>query len=81
MKSRGIAPIYYHKTDNSRLELDFLIQYRGQLLPIEVKAEGNVRANSLTALLRSDPTLRAVRLSMLPYKQQDQLYCVPLYAV
>ena len=81
MKSRGIAPIYYHKTDNSRLELDFLIQYRGQLLPIEVKAEGNVRANSLTALLRSDPTLQAVRLSMLPYKQQDQLYCVPLYAV
>ena len=81
MKSRGIAPIYYHKTDNSRLELDFLIQYRGQLLPIEVKAEGNVRANSLTALLRSDPTLRAVRLSMLPYKQQGQLYCVPLYAV
>ncbi len=81
MKSRGIAPIYYHKTDNSRLELDFLIQYQGRLLPIEVKAEGNVRANSLTALLRSEPELRAVRFSMLPYKEQEQLYCVPLYAV
>ncbi len=81
MKSRGIDPIYYHKTDNSRLELDFLIQHHGQLLPIEVKAEGNIRANSLTALLRSNPTLRAVRFSMLPYKQQEQLYCVPLYAI
>lgn len=81
MKSRGIGSIYYHKTDNSRLELDFLIQHHGQLLPIEVKAEGNIRANSLTALLRSNPTLRAVRFSMLPYKQQEQLYCVPLYAV
>lgn len=81
MISRGITPIYYHKTDNSRLELDFLIQYQGKLLPIEVKAESNVRANSLTTLLHSTPDLRAVRFSMLPYKQQEQLYCVPLYAV
>lgn len=81
MKSRGIGPIYYHKTDDSRLELDFLIQYHGKLLPIEVKAEGNVRANSLTALLHATPDLQAVRFSMLPYKQQGQLYCVPLYSV
>lgn len=81
MKSRAIAPIYYHKTDDSRLELDFVIQYQGKLLPIEVKAEGNVRANSLTNLLRANPDLRAIRFSMLPYKQQEQLYCVPLYGI
>ena len=81
MKSRGVAPIYYHKTDDSRLELDFVIQYEGKLLPIEVKAEGNVKANSLTALLHSTPGLQAVRFSMLPYKKQEQLYCVPLYMV
>ncbi len=81
MKSRGIAPIYYHKTDDSRLELDFVIQHHGKLLPIEVKAEGNVRANSLTTLLRSTPDMEAMRFSMLPYKKQEQLYCVPLYAV
>ena len=81
MKSRGIAPICYHKTDDSRLELDFVIQSQGKLLPVEVKAEGNVRANSLTNLLRSVPELRAVRFSMLPYQKQEQLYCVPLYAI
>ena len=81
MKSRGIAPICYHKTDDSRLELDFVIQSQGKLLPVEVKAEGNVRANSLTNLLRSAPELRAVRFSMLPYQKQEQLYCVPLYAI
>ena len=81
MKCRRIAPIYYYKTDDSRLELDFVIQHEGKLLPIEVKAEGNVRANSLTKLLHSDPQLQAVRFSMLPYKNQEQLYCVPLYAV
>lgn len=81
LTSRGIAPIYYHSTDNSRLELDFVIQHNCRVLPIEVKAEGNVRANSLTALMRSDPDIKAVRLSMLPYREQGQLYCVPLYAV
>ncbi len=81
LKSHGVAPICYHNSANSRLEIDFLIQRKGNLLPIEVKAEGNVRANSLATLLRSTPELNAVRFSMLPYKQQEQLLCVPLYAV
>lgn len=81
MKSRNISPIYYHKTDDSRLELDFVIQYKGKLLPIEVKAESNVRANSLMTLLKANPDLHAVRFSMLPYKKQEQLFCVPLYVV
>ena len=81
MKSRNISPIYYHKTDDSRLELDFVIQYKGKLLPIEVKAEGNVRANSLMTLLKANPDLQAVRFSMLPYKKQEQLFCVPLYVI
>ena len=81
MKSHGISPVYYHKTDDSRLELDFVIQQNARLLPIEVKAEGNVMANSLTALLAKNPDLEALRFSMLPYKEQGQLKCVPLYAV
>lgn len=81
MKSHAIGPIYYHKTDDSRLELDFVIQRNARLLPIEVKAEGNVRANSLTALLKATPELSAERFSMLPYKEQGQLTNVPLYAV
>lgn len=81
MKSHETAPIYYHKTDDSRLELDFVIQRQSQLLPIEVKAEGNVRANSLTALLKANPEMSAERFSMLPYKQQGQLTNIPLYCV
>lgn len=81
MKSHNQHAIYYHKTDDSRLELDFVIQHNAHLLPIEVKAEGNVRANSLTRLLSEDNTLTAVRYSMLPYKEQGQLTNVPLYGV
>lgn len=81
MMSHDISPIYYYKTDDSRLELDFVIQHNACLLPIEVKAERNVRANSLTALLQSTPGLTAIRYSMLPYREQGQLTCIPLYAV
>lgn len=81
LKSAGISPIYYYNTDDSRLELDFLIQQQGKLLPIEVKAEGNVRANSLTKLMHENPNLTAIRYSMLPYKQQGQLTNIPLYCV
>jgi predicted AAA+ superfamily ATPase len=81
MKSQGVAPICYYKTDDSRLELDFVIQRDAHLLPIEVKAETNVRANSLTNLLKSRPELKAERFSMLPYRVQGQMTCIPLYAV
>ena len=79
MKSFGIEPIYYHKTEDSRLEIDFVIQQDAQLLPIEVKAEGNVRANSLTNFLKENPEIHAVRYSMLPYKEQSQMTNIPLY--
>lgn len=68
-------------TNDSRLELDFVIQQDDQVLPIEAKAEGNVRANSLTTLLAAQPTMQAVRYSMLPYRRQEQLSCVPLYMI
>lgn len=81
MKSHGISPIFYHNTDDSRLELDFVIQCKSEVLPIEVKAEGNVRANSLTRMLKENANMKAARLSMLPYKPQGQLTNYPLYSI
>lgn len=81
MKSQNISPIYYHKTDDSRLEIDFLIQHNAHLMPIEVKAGGVVKSNSLTTLLKNNPDLHAIRYSMLQYVEQKQLTNIPLYAV
>ena len=81
MKSHGTNPIYYHTAEGSRLEIDFVIQSEGKPLPIEVKAGGNVRANSLTRLLAENPELKALRYSLLPYKEQGQMTNLPLYAV
>ena len=81
MVSHGTNSIYYHTSDESRLEIDYVVQHNAQLLPIEVKAEGNVRANSLTRLLKDNPDMTAVRYSMLPYKEQAQMTNIPLYAI
>lgn len=82
MKSKGEENIFYHKTDDgTRLEIDFLIQRNAQLLPIEVKAEGNVRANSLSKLLKQNPDFHAIRYSMKRYIEQEQMTCYPLYAI
>ena len=70
-----------HSFPLMRLKIDFLIQRDGRPLPIEVKAGENVRANSLSTLLKNHPELHAFRYSMKPYIAQGQLICCPLYCV
>ncbi|MCR5569249.1 MAG: ATP-binding protein [Paludibacteraceae bacterium] len=79
--SHSGGAIYYYSSDNSRLEFDFLTQVDGKVVPIEVKAEGNVRANSFSAYLSEHPDLHGIRYSMLPYIQQEHFDNVPLWAI
>lgn len=81
MKSKDIAPIFYHSSDDSRLEIDFLIQNESHILPIEVKSGYVVRANSLSNFLLKNPDLYAIRYSLLPPINQDRLLCRPLYMI
>lgn len=82
MKSKGETSIFYHKADNgTRLEIDFMIARNASIIPIEVKAEGNVRANSLSNLLKQRTDLHAIRYSMKPYIEQESMSCYPLYAI
>lgn len=76
----GMA-IYYYSRDDSRLEVDFIAQYHGRIIPIEVKAEENLKAKSLKAFMEKHTSLHAVRISMAPYKDQNWLKNYPLYAV
>lgn len=81
MVSRDEGSIYYYSAGNSRLEIDFLVQKEAKIVPIEVKAEGNVRANSLSEFLKNNPEIRGVRYSMLPYVQQEHFDNLPLWAI
>lgn len=60
---------------------DFIAQYHGKIIPIEVKAEENLKAKSLKAFMDKHADLHAIRFSMSPYKKQDWLTNIPLYGV
>ena len=77
----GLQHIYYYSSDTSRMEMDFLIQRDGVLLPIEVKGGTSVKATSLHHYLMEHPDISAIRYSMLPYRQQANITNMPLYGV
>lgn len=79
LTSQGIS-LYYHSVDNSTIEIDFLTAYKDHVVPIEVKAEVNVKSKSLRTFITRNPGLKGLRFSMLPYEQQDWMTNIPLCA-
>ena len=80
LKCYADTGIYYYDSDTSKLELDFLIQSGNALVPIEVKAEENLRAKSLSQFYADHPDSRPIRLSMSEYRRQEWMTNLPLYA-
>ena len=73
--------VYYYTNDRGSCEIDFVVDTGEQIVPIEVKAETNLRAKSLkTYRERFEPEL-SVRTSMADYKKEDWLLNLPLYAI
>lgn len=81
LKSLPRTFVYYYSNDNSTLEIDFVVQHEAHVIPIEVKAEENLRAKSLRQLVTDNSGLHGVRFSMSDYREQDWLTNVPLWAV
>ena len=72
---------FYWSAENSRGEIDFLVQDEERIIPIEVKAEENLQAKSLRVFVERNQGLKGMRLSMSPYREQDRLANYPLYSV
>lgn len=84
LKSIDSLPIYYYSKDNSTQEVDFVVQANSRILPIEVKAEDNVKSKSLHAFICKDFAsyhLKGVRFSMLGFQSQEWMENIPLYAI
>ena len=85
----GDEPCYW-STDDSRTEVDFVVQKGMDVAPLEVKAEENVQAKSLKSYMERFSPPVSYRLSMRPYKEQmiespgnleRQLINIPLYGI
>ena len=73
---------YYYAKSNSTLEIDFLLQdEEDEIVPLEVKAETNVKAKSLRQFVADNRSKKAYRISMNDYQQEDWVTNVPLYAI
>ncbi|MDE5791534.1 MAG: ATP-binding protein [Muribaculaceae bacterium] len=73
--------LYYWSNDKTPAELDFIFQYQGAAVPIEVKASTNVRGKSISEFVKSHPGMRGFRFSLLPYTDQGWLVNYPLYSL
>ena len=73
--------LYYYSKENSSGELDFILQKAEYIIPIEVKAEENLQAKSLREYCKQYDPKFAIRTSMSPYREQEWMINVPLYAL
>ncbi len=80
----GLEPIYYWSRDakSSTAEVDYMIEHKGRVIPIEVKSGAAGRLKSLHLLLQSYPQIsRGIVLSERPYAEirEQKLVFYPLY--
>ena len=79
--SRLDAPIAYWSAERSEAEIDFVVQHQNRIIPIEVKAEENLKSKSLKSYcMRWNPDY-AIRTSMSDYRRESWFANLPLYAV
>jgi uncharacterized protein len=73
--------IYYWAVANSIAEIDFVLQHKNEIIPIEVKAEENLKAKSLKVYVEKFAPKTALRTSMNMYREESWLVNVPLYGI
>ncbi len=73
--------VYYYTNDRGSCEVDFIVDTGEQIVPVEVKAEVNLKAKSLKTYREKFNPEISVRTSMADYKKEDWLVNLPLYAV
>ena len=73
--------VYYYTNDRGSCEVDFVVDTGARVIPIEVKAEVNLRAKSLKTFQEKFAPQVSVRTSMADYKKEDWLINLPLYAI
>ncbi|MBQ8417848.1 MAG: ATP-binding protein [Phascolarctobacterium sp.] len=73
--------VYYYTNDRGSCEVDFVIDTGELIVPVEVKAEVNLRAKSLKTYQEKFLPEVSVRTSMADFKKEDWLVNLPLYAI
>ena len=81
LKTINDLGVYYYTNDRGSCEVDFVIDTGEQIIPIEVKAEVNLKAKSLRVYKDKYNPEISIRTSMADYKKEDWLINLPLFAI
>lgn len=73
--------VYYYTNNRGSCEVDYVIDTGELIVPVEVKAEVNLKAKSLKTFRDKFSPEISVRTSMANYKEEDWLINLPLYAI
>ena len=71
--------LHYYTFDRNKI--DFVIQYKNNIIPIEVKANVSTNNNSLTKFNKENDNKISVRLSLNNLKQDGKIINIPLYLI
>ena len=72
---------YYYTNDRGSCEIDFVVDNGDIVVPVEVKAEVNLKAKSLRTYREKFAPPISVRTSMTDYSKEEWLLNIPLYAI
>lgn len=81
LKCSNKIEIYYWSSEQGIAEIDFLIQTKGKVIPIEVKAEENLKAKSLKSFRTKFHPEISLRTSMSDFRIEETLTNIPLYGI
>ena len=81
LKTLKDTETYYWSSEKGQAEVDFILDTGGEIIPVEVKAELNLKAKSLKSYREKFSPKISVRTSMADYKREDGLVNLPLYAI
>ena len=77
--SSGRMPVYYWGKDEGKSEVDFIIQWQNEIIPIEVKSGIRKKSKSLEIYRELYNPAQAIRTTLNNFGIADGLYSIPLY--
>ena len=81
LKTLGDMPVYYWGRDEGKSEVDFIVQWRNEIVPIEVKSGIRTQSKSLEIYRELFSPAHAVRTTLKGFGISDCLYSIPLYMI
>jgi predicted AAA+ superfamily ATPase len=81
LAANSSLPIYYWAAEKNNAEIEFVIQYENNIIPLEVKAGKNIKAESLRAYKKLFNPETAIISSKNEYNRSGGNFEIPLYLV